>query len=739
MHTTGPRGKLALEPPGGLEQEPREQDLELAEAGPGCPRDGTGASPRVAGHALTLGRIAPSCTDRMAPSGRSLGTGPSPNRAVAAKSAMSAPPAALSSLGEVLTPQTVPTSRALAVAALAAMLTFHSSAAGSVAWADRPEVRPQQAHALDRIIVGFAPGATAGSHARVARAAGGSARQLSPLAADAVLIDLPPGLTVAEASRRVGGMTGVTFVEPDFWLEPAATVDDPWYLNGGLWGMYGEATLPHANPFGSGAGAAWEDGHVGTGAVHVGVVDEGIKIDHPDLAANIWTHPTELLNGLDDDGNGYVDDVHGWDFHDDDASVYDGDFDDHGTHVAGTIGARGGNGIGVAGVAWRVTLIPARFLGPSGGYTSDVVRALDYVTDLRRRHGLQVVATNNSWSGGGYSQALADAIDRGGDAGILFVAAAGNGGHDLDEAPVYPASHACITRADGTTRGWDCLISVTNLDVDGSPHPDANVGAVGVDLAAPGTRIVSTHPRGDSYAALTGTSMAAPHVSGALALCAGVRPSLPPERIRALLLETGAPTGSLDGRTVSGRRLDVASLLDACLSEPAPPGPTPSPSEPPGSDPTPPAAVTVSVDDLDPQFRRFGPGWSEADVGLGGHLYWLPAQEVERVAYGSWRPLLPAGGSYLVMARIPAAYATSSRAVYRIKTVDGWVTRVRSQEKRQGTWASLGVHELSTTPIVQLADLTGEPAGSGRTLAYDAVRFIPVTSAAALGQKDDGG
>ena len=147
---------------------------------------------------------------------------------------------------------------------------------------------------------------------------------------------------------------------------------------------------------------------------------EGVQIDHPDLVDNIWTNPFEIAgNRIDDDRNGYVDDIHGWDFNSGDATVYDGTGDDHGTHVAGTIGARGGNGIGVAGVDWNVTFIPVKFLGPSGGSISSAIAAIDYVSDLKTRHGLNIVATNNSWgylhtaAMGTPSQALADAIDRG--------------------------------------------------------------------------------------------------------------------------------------------------------------------------------------------------------------------------------------------------------------------------------------------------------------------------------------
>ncbi|MEA2026011.1 MAG: S8 family serine peptidase [Chloroflexota bacterium] len=564
-------------------------------------------------------------------------------------------------------------------------------------------------HAEDRVIVGFDADASRRQRRRAAASVSAAAVDgVSVIARDVVLMDLAPGQSVPRAIRKIGAQPGVVFVEPDYLVQAAASPDDPWYGSGDHWGMYGDATSPHVNRFGSGAGEAWAKGHVGVSSVFVGIIDEGVQISHPDLADNVWRNPWESANGVDDDGNGYVDDIAGWDFYHDDASVYDSITDDHGTHVAGIIGARGGNGTGVAGVNWRVTLIPAKFLGPGGGYVSDAVQAIDYITDLKTRHGLDIVATNNSWTGGGYSQALVDAIDRAGDAGILFVAAAGNDGRDIDAAPAYPASHECVTHADGTPRGWDCLVSVANIEPDGDRHPDSDWGAVGVDLGAPGTDIISTQPD-DGYAFLSGTSMAAPHVSGAAAACASLDPSLSARQVRGLILGTGAPTGSLAGRTVTGDRVDIGALVTACV--------------PP---PTPPPARVILIDDLDEEFRRFGWGWSEGLSGYAGHHFWLPAREKTKAHYGAWKPVLERAGWYAIAVRIPVAHATSRRAAYRVKTITGWVTRRRNQKKHQGTWVSLGIHHLTTTPIVQLSDKTGEDVSLGRRLAFDAARFVPV-------------
>jgi hypothetical protein len=175
--------------------------------------------------------------------------------------------------------------------------------------------------------------------------------------------------------------------------------------------------------------------------VYVGIIDEGYMYTHEDLAANAGRNPGEVAgNGADDDGNGYVDDVYGWDFDGSDNTVFDGVGDDHGTHVAGTIGGVGGNGKGVAGVCWSVKLLSAKFLGRNGGTTANAIKAVDYFTDLKTRHGIRLVATSNSWGGGGFSQALQDAIERANGAGILFVAAAGNSTYNCETTGCFPAS-----------------------------------------------------------------------------------------------------------------------------------------------------------------------------------------------------------------------------------------------------------------------------------------------------------
>jgi subtilisin family serine protease len=277
---------------------------------------------------------------------------------------------------------------------------------------------------------------------------------------------------------------------------------------------------------------------------------------HPDLAANAGVNPGEVAsNGVDDDGNGLVDDVRGWDFDGNNSSVFDGAGDDHGTHVAGTIGGVGGNGAGVAGVVWNVKLLSAKFLGNRGGTTANAIKAVDYFTDLKTSQGLNIVATNNSWGGGGFSQALKDAIDRANAAGILFIAAAGNSGTNNDATASYPSGYTSAN-----------IIAVASITSTGGLSSFSQYGATTVDIGAPGSAIWSTVPRSSkgqviaSYASYNGTSMATPHVSGAAALYASTHPGASAADIKAAIMSSATPTPSLNGKVVSNGRLNVSGF-----------------------------------------------------------------------------------------------------------------------------------------------------------------------------------
>jgi len=338
------------------------------------------------------------------------------------------------------------------------------------------------------------------------------------------------GMTMEAAMARLKTNARVKFVEPNYIYKPSAVSDDTYYTNGSLWGMYGSDSPSAAGPagttnqYGSNAEAAWNTNLTGSRSIVVGVIDEGIDTNHPELAPNIWTNPGEVANdGIDNDGNGYIDDTNGWDFVSNDRTVYDAGQDSHGTHVAGTIGGIGGNTSGVAGVNWAVSMISCKFLGPTGGTTLNAVKALDYLTDLKTRHGINLVATNNSWGGGGYSQSLHDAIIRSAKQDILFIAAAGNATANNDTTASYPSNYnTTVGTSTQTAAAYDSVIAVASITSTGAISSFSSYGATTVDIGAPGSSIISTVP-GATYANYSGTSMATPHVTGAAALYASAQ------------------------------------------------------------------------------------------------------------------------------------------------------------------------------------------------------------------------
>ncbi len=472
------------------------------------------------------------------------------------------------------------TSLVAIVAALVLIASLLPSAVVAAAQDPAITAKLAQAHVPGRVIVTYKKSASVSKKSAAVRGVKSkSVRRLSPKASGSVVVELAPGQSMAAALEEIGSQPGVALVRPDYLIRVAADSNDPYYTNGSLWGMHGDSTSP-PQTYGSGAGEAWAAGHTGSSDVVIGIIDQGIQVDHPDLAANIWTNPGEIPGNLiDDDGNGYVDDVNGYDFYNDDGIVFDSaSTDSHGSHVAGTVGAKGGNGTGVAGVDWNVTLISAKFIHGQFGSYSDAVRAIDYVTDLKSRYGLDIVATNNSWTGPVDDPDLVDAIERAGDAGILFVAAAGNSGNDISDGadPEYPAASECDRTAAGGARGWDCIISVANMTSGGelataaNAGTDSNYSATNVDLAAPGSGIVSTTPT-DTYGWMSGTSMAAPHVAGAIALCKTVGPTLTASEIRSHVMSSVASNSDLTSTTVTGGHLDIPALLALCG------GPIPTP------------------------------------------------------------------------------------------------------------------------------------------------------------------
>lgn len=360
-------------------------------------------------------------------------------------------------------------------------------------------------------------------------------------------LDLPATTTVAEALDVLRGDPAVEYAEPNYYVRVADLPDDARFSE--QHGLHNTGQLRGTPDADIDAPEAWARS-IGSSQVVVGVIDTGVDYRHVDLAANLWVNPGEIAgNQLDDDGNGVIDDVHGFDARSGDGDPMDEQF--HGTHCAGIAGAVGGNGLGVAGVNWNVSLMALKFLDGNGrGTVEDAIAAIDYAV-AQRRAGVNLRVLSASWSGS-FSLALQDAIDEAGAAEILFVAAAGNGnGSDNDRVPVYPASFP-----------GDNIVAVAATDVNDDLAYFSNFGATSVDLGAPGYSIVSTTP-GDTYQALSGTSMATPHVAGAAALLLSVDPSLTTAQLKELLLSTGDPRPALEGVTVSGRRLNLARALEA--------------------------------------------------------------------------------------------------------------------------------------------------------------------------------
>jgi subtilisin family serine protease len=382
-----------------------------------------------------------------------------------------------------------------------------------------------------------------------------------------------PDAAVDAAIAALQRHPAVRFAEPNHIYSIDATANDPFYTDGSLWGMYSEKSPPGppptTNQYGSAAETAWDIGEVGSNNIIVGVIDTGIDFNHPDLNANIWTNPFDPIDGIDNDGNGRIDDRRGWDFFRNDNTVFDADEHPHATHVAGTIGAEGNNGIGVVGVNWNVTMISLKFLGPTGsGSLANAVLAIDYLTDLKKLHpSLNIVASNNSWGCHGcFDQALEDAIVRAAKQDILFVAAAGNANNNNDAFPFYPANHT----TDGPTRaGYEAVISVAAITDFGSKASFSNFGATTVDLGAPGQGILSTTPN-NTYSFFNGTSMASPHVAGAVALLASMPTALTAKQLREAILNGTTLTPSLVGLVATNGRLDIENLLNG---PPPPPSP----------------------------------------------------------------------------------------------------------------------------------------------------------------------
>jgi PKD repeat protein len=356
-------------------------------------------------------------------------------------------------------------------------------------------------------------------------------------------------LAIEEIVQNLKAAKGIRHAGLDYEVYTAATPNDPKFSQ--LWGLHNTGQTGGTVDADIDAPEAWNL-TTGSPEVIVAVIDTGVDYTHPDLALNMWKNPGEIPNNnQDDDGNGYVDDIYGIDACNNDSDPYDDRF--HGTHCAGTIGARGNDGFGVVGVNWNVKIMALKFLNSSGsGYTSDAVTCMDYVIDQKQK-GQNIVAANNSWGGGSFLQDLLDAINTAGQEGILFVASAGNNTSNNDANPYYPASY---------NSGY--VIATAATDSNDALANFSNWGAASVDLGAPGVSIVSDSP-GGGFRTLNGTSMAVPHVCGAVALMASIFKNDTALERKNRVLDHVDVIPSLSGKCVSGGRLNINN---AALSGP---------------------------------------------------------------------------------------------------------------------------------------------------------------------------
>jgi subtilisin family serine protease len=410
-----------------------------------------------------------------------------------------------------------------------------------------PDVVPGQ------LVVGFDEASSSKERRKVVSRAGAKI-DVSLEAIDGAVVVLRNGTTSEEAIQRLDDSDSVEFVEPNYVLKASRIPNDLSFNR--LWGLHNTGQLGGVPGADVGAAEAWD--LVTGGDVNVAIIDTGIDYRHVDLDGNIWNNPADPIDHVDNDGNGFVDDLRGIDLASGDSDPLDDS--SHGTHVAGIVGAEGNNGIGVAGVTWKARLMALKFLDRNGeGNTADAAEAIDYAVAA----GARVI--NASWGGPAFSQTLYQSVKRAGEAGVLFVAAAGNSAVNADTSPDYPAAFDLPN-----------VISVAASNPDDELLYFSNYGRTSVDLAAPGEEIYSTVRGTSSYGTFSGTSMAAPYVSGAAALYLARNPQSSAEAVRNAILSSVDLVPALSGKVATGGRLNVARMLSVGEPAPAPPAATPS-------------------------------------------------------------------------------------------------------------------------------------------------------------------
>ena len=422
----------------------------------------------------------------------------------------------------------------------------------SVSYVARP---PQDApHESGRLLVKFREHIPTSDRTRLVRQWGGNVvEEISP---DTYVVTVADD-DIVELSVAWSAQPQVDYAEPDYILAGTDALPlDP--LVDRIFGFDNIGQIGGTPGADIDAPQAW-DVVTGTRRVVLANIDSGVDYFHPDLAANIWVNPNEIPgDGIDNDGNGYIDDIHGIDAAENDSDPISID-SEHGTHTAGTMGAVGNNGIGVSGVNWDVQIMVLRLNDPDGEFTvSRAVKLVNYMTMMKNEYGINIVASNNSYGGTTFSNSFYEAIRRSNEAGIAFVASAGNSNRNTDQSPHYPGSY--------DLPGVITVAATDKNDTTDSVFAFTNYGSESVDLGAPGTTVLSTVPFGD-YAYFSGTSMAAPMVSGAIGLLKGIDPDASVAEIKDVILASTDPLDGLAGRTVSGGRLNLANAVAAIADD----------------------------------------------------------------------------------------------------------------------------------------------------------------------------
>lgn len=517
--------------------------------------------------------------------------------------------------------------------------------------------------------------------------------------ADIRRIQLPDGMVVEDGVNLYAGIPGIESAEPNYYHYFNVVPNDTnWSL---LWGLHntGQTVNGTAGTVDADIDApeAW-DLATGSSTIVVAILDSGIRWTHEDLDAQIWTNSGETAaNSIDDDGNGYIDDVRGWDFVNSDNNPNDDN--GHGTHVAGTVGAEGNNGTGVAGANWTVTLMPVKVANVAGSLTSaDVIAGIEYAT----ANGADIV--NMSFGGVANSALVKAAIDAAPN--VLFVAAAGNGGGDSisddnDSTPQYPASYTSAN-----------ILAVAASDQGDALASFSNYGATSVDVAAPGVNIASTYYTSDSaYVYMSGTSMAAPHVSGLAALMKSANSALTVAQLVTEITGNVDSKAAFTGNTTSGGRINAFASVNAVIA------------------PTAPSAVAATV----ASSTQINLSWTdnasnevgfkiERKTGAGGTYSQIATASANATSYSDTS--VSADTSYYYRLRAYHAYANSSYATEVV------VTTVTAPSALTATAASASQINLSWTDNsgIETGFKIERKTGAGGTYSQVATASTDATS-----------